>query len=196
MPTRSLRDTTPGFFWQQHRSGRITTMATLGTARPAAWTEAEQKQLETLARRYPSSEHSLVTQCAKIAAGLPRKSIRDVGARLRLLALDPLATAQPARPGTARHAALEKQCRELLQQNVAVVSEMRENLHKIQLMDNIPLMRRFDANVRATFGTRGPGIRGTDDLLSPRGEHDVRGRRRLSRRRRRSRDGPQKKEQA
>ena len=60
--------------------------------RPAAWTEAEQKQLETLARRYPSSEHSLVTQCAKIAAGLPRKSIRDVGARLRLLALDPLAT--------------------------------------------------------------------------------------------------------
>ena len=70
--------------------------------RPAAWTEAEQKQLETLARRYPSSEHSLVTQCAKIAAGLPRKSIRDVGARLRLLALDPLATAQPARPGTAR----------------------------------------------------------------------------------------------
>ena len=75
-------------------------MATLGTARPAAWTEAEQKQLEQLARRYPSSEHSLVTQCAKIAAGLPRKSIRDVGARLRLLALDPLATAQPARPGT------------------------------------------------------------------------------------------------
>ena len=54
--------------------------------RPAAWTEAEQKQLEALARRYPSSEHSLVTQCAKIAAGLPRKSIRDVGARLRLLA--------------------------------------------------------------------------------------------------------------
>ena len=49
-----------------------------------------------------------MTQCAKIAAGLPRKSIRDVGARLRLLALDPLATAQPARPGTARHAALEK----------------------------------------------------------------------------------------
>ena len=128
-------------------------MATLGTARPAAWTEAEQKQLEQLARRYPSSEHSLVTQCAKIAAGLPRKSIRDVGARLRLLALDPLATAQPARPGTARHAALEKQCRDLLQQNVAVVSEMRENLHKIQLMDNIPLMRRFDANVRATFET-------------------------------------------
>ena len=41
-------------------------MATL--TRPAAWTEAEQKQLETLARRYPSSEHSLVTQCAKIAA--------------------------------------------------------------------------------------------------------------------------------
>ena len=76
-------------------------MATLGTARPAAWTEAEQKQLEQLARRYPSSEHSLVTQCAKIAAGLPRKSIRDVGARLRLLALDPLATSQPARPGTA-----------------------------------------------------------------------------------------------
>ena len=121
--------------------------------RPAAWTEAEQKQLETLARRYPSSEHSLVTQCAKIAAGLPRKSIRDVGARLRLLALDPLATSQPARPGTARHAALEKQCRDLLQQNVAVVSEMRENLQKIQLMDNIPLMRRFDANVRATFET-------------------------------------------
>ena len=58
-------------------------MATL--TRPAAWTEAEQKQLETLARRYPSSEHSLVSQCAKIAAGLPRKSIRDVGARLRLL---------------------------------------------------------------------------------------------------------------
>ena len=80
-------------------------MATL--TRPAAWTEAEQKQLETLARRYPSSEHSLVSQCAKIAAGLPRKSIRDVGARLRLLALDPLATSQPARPGTARHAALE-----------------------------------------------------------------------------------------
>ena len=44
-------------------------MATL--TRPAAWTEAEQKQLETLARRYPSSEHSLVSQCAKIAAGLP-----------------------------------------------------------------------------------------------------------------------------
>ena len=41
---------------------------------------------------------------------------------------------------------------------MAVVSEMRENLHKIQLMDNIPLMRRFDANVRATFASRGPGI--------------------------------------
>ena len=30
---------------------------------------------------------------------------------------------------------------------------MRENLQKIQLMDNIPLMRRFDQNVRATFET-------------------------------------------
>ena len=126
-------------------------MATLGTARPAAWTEAEQKQLEQLARRYPSSEHSLVTQCAKIAAGLPRKSIRDVGARLRLLALDPLATAQPARRAAARGP------REALPRFTTtkrgVVSEMRENLHKIQLMDNIPLMRRFDANVRATFET-------------------------------------------
>ena len=75
--------------------------------RPAAWTEAEQKQLETLARRYPSSEHSLVTQCAKIAAGLPRKSIRDVGARLRLLALDPPRRRSPR--GRARRATLPRE---------------------------------------------------------------------------------------
>ena len=132
--------------------------------RPADWTESEQKQLDVLARRFPSADYSIVTQCAKIAAGLPRKSIRDVGARLRSLAVDPLAHApHPARPGTARHAALEKQCRALLSANVAVVSEMRENLTKIELLANIPLMRRFDANVRATF----EALEGLDAQLPP-----------------------------
>ena len=74
---------------------------------------------------------------------------------------------------------------------MAVVSEMRENLHKIQLMDNIPLMRRFDANVRATFETlEALESEATDAALSPRGEHDGPLRAAAgSRRRRRSRDG-------
>ena len=39
--------------------------------RPAAWTEAEQKQLETLARRYPSSEHSLRDAVRQDRRGAP-----------------------------------------------------------------------------------------------------------------------------
>ena len=63
---------------------------------------------------------------------------------------------------------------------MAVVSEMRENLHKIQLMDNVPVMRRFDANVRATFETL--EALDSEAQMPPfpaGGEHDVpRGRRR------------------
>jgi hypothetical protein len=38
-----------------------------------------------------------------------------------------------------------------LQENVAVISDMRENLQKISLVDNIPLMKKFNDNVAATF---------------------------------------------
>ena len=85
-------------------------MSSVALAATADWTEAEQRQLEALARQYPASSHSIVAQCAKIAAGLPNKSIRDVGARLRAIALDPLAASTTPTPaGDARHEALERQ---------------------------------------------------------------------------------------
>ena len=49
-------------------------------ATPESWTEEEQRRLEQTLEQYPGSEYSIVSQCAKIAARLPNKSIRDVGA--------------------------------------------------------------------------------------------------------------------
>jgi len=49
-------------------------------APPESWTEEEQKRLEETLVQYPSSSYSIVSQCAKIAARLPNKTIRDVGA--------------------------------------------------------------------------------------------------------------------
>ena len=49
-------------------------------ASPDSWTEEEQLRLEQTLQQYPSSEYSIVSQCAKIAARLPNKTIRDVGA--------------------------------------------------------------------------------------------------------------------
>ena len=58
---------------------------------------------------------------------------------------------ESARLGSERHAELDRRASAILQENVAVISDMRENLQKISLVDNIPLMKKFNDNVAATF---------------------------------------------
>ena len=74
--------------------------------------------------------------------------------RLRAVARDPRAAGDgsPARHWDGRLEAADARCSALLAENVALVSDMRENLQQIQLMPNIPLMRRFRDNVAAAFG--------------------------------------------
>ena len=78
-------------------------MATTPTV--SEWSDAEKKKLEELSLEFPSSEHSFVGQAAKIAARLPGRGIRDVGARLRALALDPAAV-PPRGPTTCDGASM------------------------------------------------------------------------------------------
>lgn len=150
-------------------------------AAPGSWTDEEQRRLEQTLDQYPGADYSIVSQCAKIAARLPNKSIRDVGAsrprrngigrvpsdgerppkslsslgaRLRALALDPqggTGSASGERPSSEAHEALNRRASAVLLENVAVIGDMRENLQKINLLDNIPLMQKFNDNVTATF---------------------------------------------
>lgn len=105
-------------------------------ASPESWSDEEQASLEATLREFPSSKYSIVTQCAKAAAKLPRKTIRDVGARLRTM---------------PREEETDRRIENLLKANVDIIGKMRDNLHKIDLLDNIPLMGEFDRNVAATF---------------------------------------------
>ena len=157
----SPRDRTPRFCWQQNQAV-ASPWPRLPTARPLRRPSGTKAQEATARGATDVVGGLLVTQCAKIAAAC-RALVSDAGAPLALIgARDPLATAQPARPGTARHAALEKQCRELLQQNVSRRgARCARNLHKIQLMDNIPLSCGASTRTCARPSERrGPGIRG------------------------------------
>jgi len=109
-----------------------------------SWTEDEQARLEATLREYPSEQYSVATQCAQAAARLPKKSIRDVGARLRT-------APGVAMPKSAEENEFSRRIEDLLKANIDVIGKMRDNLHKIDLLDNIPLMGEFDRNVAAAF---------------------------------------------
>lgn len=47
------------------------------------WTEEEQRALEAGVQRYPPDRFDMVQRYVKIAAMLPRKSVRDVALRVR-----------------------------------------------------------------------------------------------------------------
>lgn len=109
-------------------------------ALPETWTDEEQASLEATLLEFPATQHSVATQCAQAAARLPNKSIRDVGARLRNMPQP-----QPDDDDVSRR------IDDILRANMEVIGKMRDNLHKIDLLENIPLMGEFDRNVAGAF---------------------------------------------
>ena len=65
------------------------------------------------------------------------------------------ATSEPAAAGVAGVVGAESvyhvQVNRMLQENVLIINKMRENLLSIRLLDNIPLMHKFNQNVNTMF---------------------------------------------
>jgi len=129
--------------------------ACAGGVSTSGWTEEEQGRLEEALRDYPSDRYSIAAQCAKAAIFLPRKSVRDVAARIRLMPCSSNAASASSRYYAGDLGEddddFSRRVDQLLRANVEVIARIRDNLHKIDLLDNIPLMREFDRNVAAAF---------------------------------------------
>ncbi|KAJ1453632.1 hypothetical protein M885DRAFT_523881 [Pelagophyceae sp. CCMP2097] len=118
-----------------------------------SWSEEEQRSLDETLQLFPAEAHSLITQCAQAAARLPARSVRDVGVRLYELEAQRGAADAPRSAGGPQFAdaGLSRQLASALAGNVHLITEMRENLNNINLMENVRLMRQFDFNVRTCF---------------------------------------------
>mmetsp|Transcript_6518 Transcript_6518/g.7722 ORF Transcript_6518/g.7722 Transcript_6518/m.7722 type:complete len:164 (-) Transcript_6518:258-749(-) len=116
-----------------------------GVAPPESWSTEEQRSLEETLREFPMEKSSFLNQCTKIAERLPKKSIRDVAIRIRYH--------MPCIQGEEQ--GLWQRVEQLSETNIQIIKTIRENLHNINLADNIPLMREFDRNIAESFALLG-----------------------------------------
>eukprot|EP00887_Chlorella_sp_A99_P007494 scaffold2.g7494.t1 len=141
------------------------------------WTEEEQRALEAALARYPPERVPVAERYIKIAAMLPRKSVRDVTLRVRwtiqhqlgkkLGKVDHLplpagggyAKAGAARamgPGAAADvdgagagSSIDGPVGQLLESNFAILNQFRSNMSTFKVQENTELLVQFRDNILA-----------------------------------------------
>jgi hypothetical protein len=139
------------------------------------WTEEEQRTLEQLMLRYQPTQMDPLQRHVRIAAGLPRKSVRDVALRVRWThlqhqlkqrtGLDPrrpgiapmppkpmLPTAAPmpqllSPPVADGPPTIEGPIAHLLDANLAILNQFRSNMSAFKVHDNTQLLVQFRDNI-------------------------------------------------
>ncbi|KAG7381575.1 hypothetical protein PHYBOEH_010871 [Phytophthora boehmeriae] len=140
------------------------------TTAQAAWTPQELQVLHAGLTQFPADQYDNVTRYIKIAATLPRKCVRDVAYKVKVLGYP---TGQPAASNPTKRMKIEPyqeaahqhststgdleeaRLAALLQDNVLALNTMRTNLLNGKADENRPQMIKFRDNCQTVLSSLG-----------------------------------------